>query len=169
MSLDSLTNEEAILKLEQDYGWEVTGPSYSSVPNVKKEYVEEIGVDKIDYLLTLLTDTYFIKDSFDKDHLKGRRPFRRKLQKEDEPLYRWIEKKSRLRTAKFTAVLYTLENVIDEYGPCSDEIKNKIGEVNLTKMYELVKEYLDQGFEEKVKITQEFDKILYGVLERLSK
>lgn len=166
MTLDKKIDEVAIDYLQQELGWQVEGPFYSSVPQPKEEYT--LGLKYwFDVLQNHLLSTYIINDHFDQDHT-ARRQFWIKLQTEVPHIQRWIGAHSKLKGNRLLEVIIGMDNIFNRMQRTFPKVHRKLCTVFQEAVLRRCNEYNEMTFDEKVSYARTVDDMAYQFLEILS-
>jgi len=164
--LELKTDQNYIDFCTREYGWQITGPSYTRVPEPKAEYVGG-NQPEFDLIKHYLTGTYIIQDQFDKDHA-ARRLFLGELAKSESAVVAWIEKHSKLKGNRVaTGVYYPMILITENLQEHFPEKGRGLDEIQRSHTFLNALQYDPFSFEEKVAYVKSVDEVAYRFLEEL--
>lgn len=159
-----LSDEEMVRYLQEIYGWEITGPFYTQVPEPLQKYIENNG-ESSRLIRNHLLDTYVIRDHFDMDHSK-RREFM--MDKENRQVTGWISKHSKLKGNRLFGVITSMSSIIDRNKKKHPNIYRSLEEIFTAELYRPLEAYNKMTFNDKLAYARKLDSAAYKFLEVLS-
>jgi hypothetical protein len=166
MSLDELTDGEAIRTLQEEHGWEVREPTYNALPIVDVSDLYGCTRKSFEYFCDFLTERRVIIDPFGSDH-SSRRKYNKGLETENPPLRRWIKGHSKLKINSLLSVSMTFRSLMDGIYTKGSTSWQKAWKA-LPKDLFAADGYDAFSFEEKVEFVETIGEACYGLLERLA-
>lgn len=165
--LELRTDAEYIDFLTQEYGWQIQGPSYTTLPPPQERYIGR-NQRELDLMAHYLTGTYIIRDQFDKDHT-ARRLFLEELKSVKPDIKEWIEAHSKLKKNRIsTDVLLPSFTLVEDVESAFPELYLRLQ--NCTAgLYKGIRGYDAMSFDEKVAFVREVDDVAYRFLEQFVK
>ncbi len=165
--LELKTDAEYIDFLTREYGWQITGPSYTVTPQPRLEYIGR-NQEQIDLLRHYLTGTYSIRDQFDKDH-RARHDFLVALGSTKPEVKEWIRLHSKLKRDRIAIdVVMGIDAIIADLQETFPELYRRLENFTL-ELHRTVGGYDQMSFDEKVAYVKKVDEVAYRFLEELRK
>ena len=163
------TGEEIIRILREQFGWEVGGPSYISVPKPKREYVERT-LNWVEHLRRFLLETYIIKDSFGIDH-NARLDFLEKLARERPEINNWLDANSKLKGNRLQEAIFSMSEIMEGLKKNYGTLHGTLQTIFTPQVYEPAHPvtYNKIDLDAKIAAARNVDRAGYVFLDTLSK